>query len=85
MKLDEVVFVSDNIALVQYQDSISLEPPKEVYETFELSVVQSRPVIDDQFTDVKLLFGSWVESGDEDKQLEEIYESRLIPSTNLNE
>lgn len=83
--LDEVVFVSDNIALVQYQDSISLEPPKELYETFELSVVQSRPVIDDKFTDIKLLFGSWVESGNEDKQLEEIYNTRLFPSIHLNE
>lgn len=85
MMLDEVVFVSDNIALVQYQDSISLEPPKELYETFELLVVQSKPIIDDQFTDIKLLFGSWVKSGDEDKQLEELYKSRLIPSAHLNE
>ncbi len=31
--------------------------------------------------DIKHLFGSWVESGDEDAQLEELYRSRLIPSS----
>ena len=30
---------------------------------------------------LKKLFGSWKESGDEDKDLENLYKSRLIPST----
>jgi hypothetical protein len=30
---------------------------------------------------IKRLFGVWIESGDEDKQLEELYRSRLVPSS----
>ena len=31
--------------------------------------------------ELKKLFGSWKESGDEDKNIEDLYDSRLIPST----
>jgi len=83
--MDNITFVSENIAIVGYQESISSEPPKVLSETFELSIAESKPVVEDEFTDIKLLFGSWVESGDEDKQLEDLYESRLLPSATLNE
>jgi hypothetical protein len=88
--LDNVIFISNNIAIVEYYDSIPLEYPKESFEpadttTIELLVASSRSVVEDQFTNIKLLFGSWIESGDEDKQLEELYRSRSYSSISLNE
>jgi len=86
------VVVAENVALVQSHDSNFLTPPiilaKEFYdftgnvnETVQLDIAQGptidenlQPVIDD-------LFGSWIESGDEDEQLEELYKSRLNRST----
>ena len=78
---DNVIVVSENVAIVQYYDSIALESPRELYDTIELPVVQSRPIVEDQITDIKSLFGSWIESGDEDNQLAELYKSRLSPSS----
>jgi len=87
MKQNEAVFVSGNIAIVQSQEtkclihsSISTEELPESYKTVFLSVAKSEPVVADQFQDIKLLFGSWVESGEEDAQIEELYKSRLLPS-----
>jgi hypothetical protein len=77
MRLDEVIITSENKAMF-------METP-ELYETISLEVVHSEAVVEDQIASIKLFFGSWFESGDEDKQLEELYRSRLIPSTLLNE
>ncbi len=33
----------------------------------------------DTLTNMKTLFGAWMENGDEDKQLDEIFRSRQIP------
>ncbi len=89
---DNVIFISENIAIVQSQDSSSLVPStisvqelQELYGTVSLPVAPSESIVEDQFVNIKLLFGSWIESGDEDKQLEELYNSRLIPSNSLNE
>jgi hypothetical protein len=41
--------------------------------------------VEDKASKLKSLFGSWIESGDEDKQLEEIYESRQITTGSLDE
>lgn len=82
------VVVAENVALVQSHDSNFLRPSiifaqqffdftGDVNKTVQLEIAQGptidenlQPVIDD-------LFGSWIESGDEDEQLEELYKSRL--------
>jgi hypothetical protein len=87
-----MVLISKNIAIDQSQGSSCVLPPTinaqdlpECYETVFLPIAQSTSIIDDQSVNIESLFGSWIESGDEDKQLEEIYESRQIPSGSLDE
>ncbi len=89
---DDVILISGNVAIVKSQSSICLEPSTinaqelpEFYGTVWLPIAQSEAIVEDQFTTVKLLFGSWIESGDEDTQLEELYKSRLFPSALINE
>jgi hypothetical protein len=89
---DDVIFISENIAIVQSQgctcllpSTISVQELPSFYGTVSLPIAQSEAIVEDQFTNIKLLFGSWIESGDEDKQLEELYKSRLVPSISLNE
>lgn len=48
--------------------------------TFELAIASSRP-----YLNKATLFGSWVECGTEDKDLEEIYQTRLVPSSKASE
>lgn len=77
--LDNVFVISTkNVATIQSQDT-------EFNETVSLPVAQSTAIIEDQYSSIKLYFGSWVGSGDEDKQLEEIYRARLVPSISPDE
>lgn len=85
---DNTIFIAENIAIVPAQSSVNLEPSMISTEelsgyhgTVSLHVADSASIDETQFTSIKLLFGSWVESGDEDKHLEELYKSRLVPST----
>lgn len=89
---DDIILISGNVAIVESQSDTCLEPPTidmqelpKLYGTVSLPIAQSEVVVEDQFTTIKLLFGSWIESGDEDKQLEELYKSRLLPSASINE
>jgi len=77
MELDEIIITSENVA-------VAVESP-ELYDTVSIRVVESEAIGDEEVTSIKLLYGSWVESGREDKQLEELYRSRLVPSVTLNE
>ena len=54
-------------------------------KTIKLGIAPSRSISTEQNFEAKMLYGSWVESGDEDKQIEELYKSRLIPSTSPEE
>jgi hypothetical protein len=88
----DVIFISGNVAIVESQSSTCLKPSTidiqelpELYGTVSLPIAQSKAVAEYQNTTIKLLFGSWVESGYEDEQLEELYKSRLFPSTSINE
>jgi hypothetical protein len=87
---DNVIFV-ENVALVLSNDSNSLKFPiistkefldfsGDVNETVELETAESKP-LDEKTRSIMELFGSWVESGDEDRQLIELYRSRLAVST----
>ena len=90
--LNDIIFVSENVAIVQSQESsclipstISVQELSTLYGTVSLPIAQSEAIVEDQFTSIKLVFGSWIESGDEETQLEELYRSRLIPSGSLHE
>lgn len=92
MMSDDVIFVSKNIAIVQSQGSscllpstISIQDLPASYGTVSLPIAKSKTIVEVQFNDIKLLYGSWVEDGTEDKKLEELYESRLFPSGSLYE
>lgn len=83
------ICIMNNIAIVQSQgfydelpSTITVSDLPEYYGTVELSVVDSRPVVEVEVLGLELLFGSWIESGDEDAQLDELYHSRAIPSIN---
>jgi len=89
---NNIVLVSKNIAIDQSQGSSCVLPPAiksqdlpECYATVFLPIVRSSSVIEDQSFAIKSLFGSWRESGNEDNQLEELYESRKIPSGSIDE
>ena len=49
--------------------------------TVQLQSLPSEAVNESACLHIKRLFGVWIESGDEDKQLEELYRSRLVPSS----
>jgi hypothetical protein len=51
------------------------------YGTFSFPVAISRPISKAEHSSLISLFGSWRESGKEDQDLKEIYQSRLAPST----
>jgi hypothetical protein len=53
--------------------------------TVQLQSLPSEAVNESACLHIKRLFGVWIESGDEDKQLEELYQSRLVPSSMLDE
>lgn len=91
---NDVIFISGNIAIVQSRENsysttsaISAQELAESYGTVSLPVVPSKAIAEDQyqFISIRLLFGTWLESVDDDKQLEELYKSRLIPSISFNE
>ncbi|MCK5506341.1 MAG: hypothetical protein KAJ10_14350 [Thermodesulfovibrionia bacterium] len=46
---------------------------------------KERVIIENKTNKLKALFGSWVESGNEDKQIDEIFKSRQISSGLLDE
>lgn len=89
MKIEDVIFVTDNIAIVQTQGNVcslpstmSADELSAYYGTVSLPIAESKPIIEDNTTSIKLLFGSWVESGTEDELMDQLYRSRLIPSKN---
>ena len=95
--LDEQnVIIIENVAIVQSQDSNSLVPPTvaaldffnftgDINKTVQLNVSQSEAVGEGPWPYIRSLFGAWIESGNEDKQLEELYQARFTPSSMPNE
>ena len=90
---DSAIF-AENIALVQSHDSNFLRPSiifaqqffdftGDVNKTVQLEIAQSHAVVIDENLQsvISDLFGSWIASGNEDEQLEELYKSRLNRST----
>jgi hypothetical protein len=91
--LDETpVIFAENVAIVQSQDSNSLVLPTitvkdflnftgDARKTVQLQGLPSEAVDESPWPHIRSLFGAWVETGDEDMQLEELYKSRLVPSS----
>lgn len=86
----ETVIIANNIAIVQSQNSNSLATiPADVFfnftggirETVQVEGFPSEAVGESPWPFIKSLFGAWAESGKEQEQLEELYRSRLIPSS----
>ena len=89
---EKAIIFAENVAIIQSQDSTSLVPltiaakdffsfTGDINKTVQLEGLHSEAVEASPWLYVKNLFGAWVESGEEDKQLEELYQSRLIPSS----
>jgi hypothetical protein len=89
---DEVVLTVGNVTIVQSLGNVCLIPPAitlqdlpNYYGTLSLPVSRIETVVKEKFADIKSLFGSWIECGDEDQMLADLYASRLIPSAQLDE
>ncbi len=90
---DDIILRTGNVAIVQSQGStclmpqtISVQDLPDFYGTVSLPIAHSTTIVtvEDKLSELKLLFGSWNESGDEDTQLDELYKSRLFPSITIN-
>lgn len=85
---DGLVITADNITIVPYMETTFPTPTDllakvraflgDVGETIRIDATIPEESRDDAFAK---LFGSWVETGDEDRDLEELYQARLIPSS----
>lgn len=85
---EENVIYASNVALVQSHDVNSLNLPDlleqdffgftgDVNETVQLEVAETRVVPETLESRIESLFGCWIEAGDEDELLDELYKSRL--------
>jgi len=92
MSTNRVNILAGNVMIVSSQDSYSaaacnilaqdyLRFTGDINKTVQLRPLSSQAVVDGSWARIKKLFGAWVESGEEDKQLEELYRSRLVPSS----
>jgi hypothetical protein len=88
----EADIYAGNVAIVQSHDVNSLVHPAvftqgyfdsvgDTNGTIEVKGLYSEAAQESPALCLRMLFGSWVESGCEDKQLDELYKSRLIPSS----
>ncbi len=81
-----------NVAIVQSQDCNSaaasgiaaqafFEFTGDIRKTVQVRPLSTEPSSEGALVRIRKLFGAWVESGEEDQQLEELYRSRLLPSS----
>jgi hypothetical protein len=92
MSKDKNDIFAGNVAIVQSQDSNSAATSAiaaqaffrftgDIRETVQVRPLSTEPCSEEARLRMKKLFGAWVESGEEDQRLEELYRSRLIPSS----
>jgi hypothetical protein len=83
---------NNNVVIVQSPEPSS--PPqatlrvadlKNYFGTITIKRVESMPVVADEYASFRSLFGVWIERGDEDQQIKELYKSRLNPSAFVSE
>lgn len=88
----ESIIIAGNVGIAQAQGPVTLIPSlmgyqeiEENYGSISLPIFESFSVADEKDADIKFLFGSWAESGDEDRMIDELYASRLVPSSQMRE
>lgn len=57
----------------------------DIKKTVQLRPFPSEAAANASWARIKKLFGAWIESGEEDRQLAGLYRSRLIPSSTPDE
>ncbi len=90
MNDNKKVIFADNVAIIQSQEGNSqLFPTISTKDFFKFTgditgTIEIRPremIENKNRNQLQYLFGAWIESGNEEKELEELYRSRLIPSS----
>lgn len=87
MTNDQSIVLAENVVMVEYHDTTScsylgpISTISDPSETVEIEGLQSESVEETPWTRIKSLFGAWAESGDEDKEFDVLYKSRLIASS----
>lgn len=87
MTKDQPIIFSENVVMVEYHETTSLSclgvitTIGDPWETIRVEGLQSEAVEETPWAHIKNLFGAWTESGDEDKELDAIYKSRMIASS----
>lgn len=87
---------SDFTTLIQYPDRALLRQAPDIFvDTASITAVtpfniasesyRSRETIQNKASKLKALFGSWIDSGNEDKDIAEIYKSRQVSSGSIDE
>lgn len=84
---DQPIVLAENVVMVEYHDTTTwsglglISTISDPSETVRVEGLQSEAVEETPWTHIKSLFGAWAESGDEDKDLDSVYNSRLIASS----
>ena len=87
MAKDEALFRTENVVMVEYHDTTDWARAGRIMEisdpteTVQLEGFDSATVEDTPRLRLKSLFGAWDEGGNEDDNLDELYRSRLTPSS----
>lgn len=86
--VNDLAITAGNVTIVPCHDSTFLAPPDilQVLRSFlgderESLRIEAAPLSESKDDAMLRLFGSWVETGNEDEILAEIYRSRHYPST----
>ena len=87
MNKDKPVLLAENVVMVPYHDTTALPAPgmisaiSDPTETVQVEGFSSEAMEETPWLHIKSLFGAWVENGDEAEDLDELYRSRLTPSS----
>lgn len=87
MANDQPIVLTENVVIVEDNDTTSwsglclINTISDPSGTVQVEGLYSEAVEQTPWLLIKSLFGAWAESGDEDKDLAAIYESRLIASS----
>jgi hypothetical protein len=91
MTNDQPLILSGNVVVVEYDDTTA-RPGSDLMstlgdpsETIQLEGLDSETVEQTPWRQIRSLFGAWAESGEEDQDLDTLYESRLLASSLSND
>lgn len=87
MSNEKTILFAENVQIVQSYDANSqvdafnMDRLHSFTGDYTQTVCPNKDLGERQRKGIKRLFGSWVECEDDEKHLEEIYKTRLIPSS----